>query len=466
MKTWNSLFIRHGWKLEQTEENVFSCEAETKENMKFLLESLDEVGVSYFFTDDILTLSGAVIAEDQWIEIIDFEYRGRGEGLWFQPGKQEPKVRELDTYISGIVRQLNRLGFYTKGSCDGHGRRAAHVLLTKERGIEPLVQMLLAMGMKRVYYRETEQSYRLNLPLDRPGLLDLAERMDAIQRDWLEKGYDYMKEQLFYQLLEQLLSIPGESGREGRIRGFVRKRLAPFVDHIATDRSGNLLAEKTYRSGHGPTILLNAHLDTVIEFEPDRVIKKNDGVWSSSKGILGADDRVGVAVLLHVAEYLYRSNFSGKVKFIFTVEEECGLVGARQVDEYFLWGTDAAIVVDRRGKGDIVTSCGGYIPFCEKAYGRFFEETAQSQGLDGWACTNGGSSDTRIWAEHGIQSVNLSVGYQSEHTDDECLDVAACYETAKLVKGVFEKARELQRVLQRLEREQFVQTIVEKRGQY
>ena len=82
-------------------------------------------------------------------------------------------------------------------------------------------------------------------------------------------------------------------------------------------------------------------------------------------------------------------------------------MGAREVDEYFLGGTDVAIVVDRRGKGDIVTSCGGYIPFCEEAYGRLFEDAAKEIGISGWKCTNRGSSDTRIWAEHGIQSVNL-----------------------------------------------------------
>ena len=88
-----------------------------------------------------------------------------------------------------------------------------------------------------------------------------------------------------------------------------------------------------------------------------------------------------------------------------------GLSEQETWNETFLWGTNAAIVVDRRGTGDIVTSCGGYIPFCEEAYGRLIEQAAMEAGLSGWKCTQGGSSDTRIWAEHGIQSVNLSAGY-------------------------------------------------------
>ena len=118
--------------------------------------------------------------------------------------------------------------------------------------------------------------------------------------------------------------------------------------------------------------------------------------------------------------YNYQSPSSSvKIKFIFTVEEEVGLVGARNVDDTFLWGTDAVIVVDRRGTGDIVTSCEGDIPFCEEAYGKFIEQAAIEAGLSGWKCTQGGSSDTRTWAEHGIQSVNLSAGYHYEHSGAE-----------------------------------------------
>ncbi|MBH0231372.1 hypothetical protein H0267_14185 [Halobacillus sp. KCTC 3957] len=124
-----------------------------------------------------------------------------------------------------------------------------------------------------------------------------------------------------------------------------------------------------------------------------------------------------------------------------------GLIGARNVDETFLWGIDAAFVLDRRGSGDIVTSCGGYEPFCHLAFGEWVEDIGRKYSHGEWRCTNGGSSDARIWASHGIQTVNLSVGYQWEHTDDECLDVDACYETVNVMMGVFEEARSLRGVL-------------------
>lgn len=136
------------------------------------------------------------------------------------------------------------------------------------------------------------------------------------------------------------------------------------------------------------------------------------------------------------------------MKFILTVEEEIGLVGAQHVDEYFLWDVDAAIVLNRRGTGDIVVSYGGYIPFCDERYGQFFEAAAVKAGLKNWKCTNGGSSDTWSWASsHGIQIVNLSVGCFNEHTSDEKLDVEGCYNTVKLVDTVFERGLELRGAL-------------------
>ena len=450
MKTWNQLFVRHGWKLEIIGENTFNCKNETEANLAFLFESMDKAGVSYTMEDQTLEIHSHAVDEKEWIEAVSFEYRGRTENCGLSPDLQGPPIRELDMYISGIVRQLNRLGFSTTNSCDGHEKRSASVYVTKDASIEKLVEMLVALGMKRAYYRESQLHYRISFPMGRVELLDLAEKMSVVDESWFEHGHAYMKEQLFYSMLEELLSIPGESGNEQMVREFVKEKMTPFVDYLSVDRHGNLLAEKTYRGGNGPTILLNAHLDIAFELEANRTIIKENGIWTSSEGILGADDRAGVAVLIHTAETLLNSSFSGKVKYIFTVKEECGLVGARNVDNYFLWGTDAAIVVDRRGTGDIVTSCGGYLPFCDPAFGELIEKIAGDADVGEWACTSGGSSDTRIWAEHGIQSVNLSVGYGNEHTEMEFLNVAACYNVTKLIKAIFAEARGVKAVSQRV----------------
>lgn len=51
--------------------------------------------------------------------------------------------------------------------------------------------------------------------------------------------------------------------------------------------------------------------------------------------------------------------------------------------------------------------------------------------MDDWKTTSGGLSDAKVFAEMGIPSVNLSVGYQHEHTEFETLNYKAAYETVK-----------------------------------
>jgi putative aminopeptidase FrvX len=447
MKNWQSLFISQGFMVEEVNNQVFNVKQETVDNVTFLLESLDRLTTSYVMEGHHLVINSPVVTEESWLEAVDVRSRVGGGDICYRPGKDEIQIRYIDTYISGVIRQLNRLGLYTSICCDGHDRRRPNIGFGDGVDME-LVQAVFqsAVGLEINTNIPRNVSFRIS----RYDLLDLAVRMNQIKPEWLEKGVEFMKKQLFLQKLEQCLSINGESGNEQEIRDFVSRTLKPHVDFLKVDAAGNLLAQKTCGTGHGPTILFNAHLDTVDVIEKDREIVKDGQIWSSSHGILGADDRAGVAVLLELAQRLNTIRFNGKVKFIFTVEEEVGLVGARAVNEIFLWDVDAAFVVDRRGKGDIVTSCGGYEPFCYESFGEFMEEVALSQGLAGWKCTPGGSSDTRIWASYGIQSVNLSVGYQHEHTDFETLDTNACYDTLSLLMGVLEKSRELGRVVHRI----------------
>ena len=62
----------------------------------------------------------------------------------FEQGRKNQNT-ELDTYICGIVRHLNRLGFYTNGSCDGHGRHSASISIVKnEKDMEQLLRTAIS----------------------------------------------------------------------------------------------------------------------------------------------------------------------------------------------------------------------------------------------------------------------------------------------------------------------------------
>jgi tripeptide aminopeptidase len=55
-----------------------------------------------------------------------------------------------------------------------------------------------------------------------------------------------------------------------------------------------------------------------------------------------------------------------------------------------------------------------------------------------WKITPGGLSDAKVFAEFGNRTVNLSVGYEHEHTEFETLDYKAALETVLLLEAVFE----------------------------
>ncbi len=180
MKTWNQLLNRHGWNLEQLTDNTFNCVGETKGNMAFLVETLVAQEVNYFMDNSTLILDSFPVNEENWLKTVAFDGRGH-QGFWFEPGEEEAKLKELDAHIAGIVRQLNRLGFFTSGSCDGHGDRRAYVMITKDREINELIKMLSVFGMKRINYRESSRYYTLLLPFARHKLLDLAEKLSLVE---------------------------------------------------------------------------------------------------------------------------------------------------------------------------------------------------------------------------------------------------------------------------------------------
>ena len=62
------------------------------------------------------------------------------------------------------------------------------------------------------------------------------------------------------RLFKKLVTTPGISGREERIRAAVREEIEDLVDEVAVDRLGNLMA---IRKGSEPRIMISAHMDSI-----------------------------------------------------------------------------------------------------------------------------------------------------------------------------------------------------------
>jgi tripeptide aminopeptidase len=142
-----------------------------------------------------------------------------------------------------------------------------------------------------------------------------------------------------------MMAIPGRSGEETAIIDFIRKTLlnagAPknaFATDDAHRRSpiggavGNL-SFKLPGTLRAPRRLLAAHVDTVPICVGSRPTRKGGRIISANKKTgLGGDDRAGAAIILTAALAILRAELPHPpLTFLWTVQEESGLLGARHM---------------------------------------------------------------------------------------------------------------------------------------
>jgi tripeptide aminopeptidase len=149
-----------------------------------------------------------------------------------------------------------------------------------------------------------------------------------------------------FELVMQLMAIPGRSGEEGAVARFVRQKLlaagadAKAIRMDAAQKktplggdAGNLVF-KLRGTRPGPARLLMAHLDTVPICVGSKPRRKGNFVRSADPETgLGADDRAGTAVVLTAALEILRNGVPHPpLTFLWTVQEEVGLYGARFIN--------------------------------------------------------------------------------------------------------------------------------------
>jgi tripeptide aminopeptidase len=134
--------------------------------------------------------------------------------------------------------------------------------------------------------------------------------------------------------------------------------------------AGNLLARIPGRGGE--SILLCAHLDTVplaAAVEPVLV----DGGWENANdGILGADNKAAVAVMLELARRLMAAHEPPEVglELLFTVCEEVALQGAKAFDPGLLLSRFGYVFDHASPIGEIVLASPTYYRILAEVHGR------------------------------------------------------------------------------------------------
>ncbi len=165
-----------------------------------------------------------------------------------------------------------------------------------------------------------------------------------------------------------LAAIPRCSKHEAEAREYVTKRADALGLEHATDAAGNLVVRKPASPGfeERPTVVLQAHLDIVCEknadtehdFATQGVRFRREGDRLTAEGsTLGADNGIAVAAILAVLSGEYRH---GPLEALFTVDEETGLTGARDLDPRLITGK-LLINLDSEEEGSFTIGCAGGI---------------------------------------------------------------------------------------------------------
>ena len=148
------------------------------------------------------------------------------------------------------------------------------------------------------------------------------------------------------RILLELLAIPGKSCQEQRVAEYITDQLlragvprnaircdAAHRRSLHGGEQGNLVCRMPGTTA-GPRRMLSAHMDTVPLCAGARPVVRGSLIAPAEKTTaLGADDRAGTAAILTAAlEILERRLPHPPLVFVWTVQEELGLFGARHAN--------------------------------------------------------------------------------------------------------------------------------------
>lgn len=228
--------------------------------------------------------------------------------------------------------------------------------------------------------------------------------------------------------MDSLISILQTRREHGSLgeQAFIDKYIMPLKAKPMTNQQGEILAYVVDNSHGHSKVLWSAHIDTMHHD------KKLDGtsapltqeVWVDHDGLafvtdqcdcLGADDGAGMWLMFQ----MLMADVAGT--YIFHRGEEKGCWGSSQMAMHhydWLKGFTHAIAFDRRGTTSVITHQRGE-RCCSDALGtQLVNLFGMSHELD----PTGVYTDTAEYMDIIPECLNISIGYNSEHSHHETLD--------------------------------------------
>lgn len=165
----------------------------------------------------------------------------------------------------------------------------------------------------------------------------------------------------------EYVQIDSETKNEKEIGERIVKDLKNLGYEPFTDRAGEKINSKGNNvycfipgSNQSETILFSAHMDTVTP--GNGIVPYIDGNYIKSKGntILGGDDKSGITAIIEALRTVKENNLPHRpIEIVFTISEEGGLKGAKEV-EFSKLKAKKAVILDSGGSpSHIITEAPG-----------------------------------------------------------------------------------------------------------
>jgi dipeptidase D len=176
-----------------------------------------------------------------------------------------------------------------------------------------------------------------------------------------------LKPEGLWRYFAEYCQIPHPSKHEEAAAAYVIETAKKLCLESARDKTGNVVVRKPASPGYEkrPTVCLQGHLDMVPEKRPTKkhdflkdpitLVRKGNAMMADDT-TLGADN--GVAVATNLAIMADKSLVHGPLEFLFTVDEETGLTGARELDPTLLQSR-TLLNLDSEEEGALYVGCSG-----------------------------------------------------------------------------------------------------------
>jgi LysW-gamma-L-lysine carboxypeptidase len=155
-----------------------------------------------------------------------------------------------------------------------------------------------------------------------------------------------ISEQFAIGLLHAMLAIPSPSYHEAELSGFLVTTMRELGFTAHADARGNAIGEITHGDGHGPTVMLLGHMDTV----PGDVPLRTEGDRIYGRGAV--DAKGPLAAMICTARRA--TAFSGRIIVVGAVEEETELSRGATTIRDTLPQPDALIIGEPSGWSTVV----------------------------------------------------------------------------------------------------------------